>query len=184
MIYGFDVSTSIIGCVAFSDKAEFVFATHLDLRKIDTGLVDKGDVAYEWLTNLSHDCNEDTKIFIEDRLQNFSAGKTMLQTLMKLAAFNAMISWMAKRTFTEKGFKCSVDHLHPSKVKSILRSEGLIIPKGEDKKKLTLDWVSKKEKNFVIQLNRNDNPQPWSYDEADAYATAFAGISFYELNAK
>jgi hypothetical protein len=56
-----------------------------------------------------------------------------------------------------------------------MKTQGLIIPKGGDKKELTLNWVRAHEKDFPIELNRNDNPQPYCYDMADAYITARAG---------
>lgn len=176
MIYGFDVSTSIIGCARFLDNGNFIDAQHLDLRKLETNLIDKSDLVYTWLDKLSDNCDKNISVYVEDRLQNFATGKTMLQTLMKLAAFNSTVSWIAWNRFKNKSSNCTIEHIHPSKVKGLMRKEGLIIPKGEDKKKLTLDFVCKREPLFVLELNRNNNPQPYMFDRADAYCVALAGI--------
>lgn len=184
MIIGWDISTSIIGVSFFTDDGKYVSSDHLDLRKISCpsnveDLVDKSFAAEEWIDGiaerLSSEGHKDNDHYIEDRLGNFSFGKSMIQVLMKLAAFNSTVSYLIYRCFHMKECGGNMVHIHPSTVKAIMKKEGLVIPKGGDKKQLTLDFVVAKEPNFVVDKNRNDNPQPWNFDRADSYVIARAG---------
>jgi hypothetical protein len=89
-----------------------------------------------------------------------------------------MISYMIyKQSQSIEGVKgVGIKHIHPSTVKAIMKQEGLLIPKGGDKKKITLDYVKKREPKFPMEYNRNDKPQPWCYDMADSYIVVRAGI--------
>lgn len=178
-MFGWDISTSIVGVTVLTDQGAFVESTFLDLRKVDTDLNMKAykfDVFVGQLCQTYGDAN--SRHFIEDRLSNFASGRTMLQTLMKLAAFNATCSYLVWKHFNEDPndeFIVEVVHLHPSSVKSIMRKQGLIIPKGADKKVLTLEWVSEREHDFPVVMNKNGNPQPYCFDMADSYIVAKAG---------
>lgn len=166
MIYGWDISTSIIGLAVFDDEGKFVRAEHCDLRKID-GLNEKADRFQEFVQS---EIRVSGTHLVEERLGNFAAGRSMLQVLMKLAAFNAMCSYILHKNGG------GVSHIHPSTWKALMKKEGLFIPKGsKEKKQLTLDHVYRREKEFPRELNKKDNPQPWMYDMADAYCIGRAG---------
>lgn len=179
MIFGWDISTSIIG-VSFFTADGYVGSDYLDLRKMDSEPIDKAEAANVWIGKFSKAAAADKQYdhvhYIEDKLSNFAAGRTMQQTLLKLAAFNATISYIIWKSFNAQGLGGYIDHIHPSTVKAIMKREGLIIPKGsKEKKALTLDFVSKKEPLFPLHLNKNGNPQPYCYDMADSYIVARAG---------
>lgn len=168
MIIGWDISTSIVGVTVLEDDGTYVSSTYVDLRKCDD-IFEKIDNVKKFIDSFISPATRTYTHFVEDRLGNFTAGRSMLQTLMKLASFNMVVSWLLwERTG-------NVFHIHPSTVKATMRKEGLNIPKGGDKKKITLDFVSSVEKLFVVDLNRNDKPQPWCYDMADSYIVARAG---------
>lgn len=183
MIFGWDISTSIIGVTVLADDGSFVESSHLDLRKSEKDMLGKAEETELWVNGVVGKFASPSSSFVhfvEDRLGSFSAGRTMLQVLMKLAAFNMVVSYII-RTASGKlalvtGGRVSMEHIHPSTVKSIMKKEGLLIPKGGDKKEITLDFVAKKEAAFVVDRNRNDNPQPWCYDRADSYIVARAGF--------
>ncbi len=99
----------------------------------------------------------------------------MQQTLLKLAAFNASVSYVIWRQFHMAGVFTTVEHIHPSTVKGIMRKRGLVVPKGGDKKMLTLEWVSNQESSFPVTLNKNGKPQPYCFDMADSFIVAYAG---------
>jgi hypothetical protein len=165
MIYGWDVSTSIVGMAEFDDNGKFVRVEHLDLRKLDdfTAKADAG----------TH--------YIEERLGNFSSGRSMIQVMMKLAAYNAVFAHLLHQTAPYS----EIRYLHPSSWKAIMKRDGLLIPKGTDKKKeITLAFVRSKVPQFQVPLNRNDKPQPWCYDMADAYCIGRAGYLKYAQGKK
>lgn len=169
MIYGWDISTSIVGMAEFDNSGTFIRSEYCDLRKVD-GLNEKADVFRIFVDDEVQIVDGNTH-FVEERLGNFAAGRSMLQTLMKLAAFNAVCSFILYGDPQSK-----IVHIHPSTWKSIMKHEGLIIPKGTDKKKeLTLHFVASNVFGFSVPRNSKANPQPWAFDMADAYCIGRAG---------
>lgn len=150
---------------------------YCDLRKVE-GLNEKADVARKFINEMFKLNTEMVSThFIEDRLAGFSGGGSNAGTIMRLAAFNAIVSWMIHDKWRAGG---KIEMMHPSTVKAMMRQQGLDIPKGADKKKLTMEYVAKREpEKFKIELNRNDNPQPYCFDMADACITAWAGFRKY-----
>jgi hypothetical protein len=178
MIYGWDISTSIVGMCVFTDDGQFLRQGHLDLRKLDN-LVEKADAFKQWITDLEFVNGGATNFhFIEERLGGFSGGRTSAQVLMKLAQFNAVCSYILWTYINERttANHRQIAYLHPSTWKSIMKKEGLLIPKGsKEKKAITLDFVRRKEPEFKVEFNRNDKPQPWCFDEADAWCLGRSG---------
>ncbi len=173
MIYGWDVSTSIVGLAAFKDDGTYSRSLHCDLRKVE-GLLAKADEFRAWLDATLVNVEPENWHFVEERLGGFAAGRTSAQVLMKLGQFNAICSYIVWNH--RPGSHRQISYLHPSTWKSIMRREGLVIPKGADKKELTLAHVRKHEPSFVVDLNRNGRPQPWCYDRADAWCLGRSGI--------
>jgi hypothetical protein len=174
MIYGWDISTSIIGLSIFNADGTYVASQFLDLRKADFDLISKGQLVEEWISDeyvvnpYFHNIH-----YIEDSLGGFAMGRTMMQTLMKLGSFNTLVSWLIWKSSKNP----KLCYIHPSTVKAIMKRAGLLVPKGADKKQLTLDFVSRVQHGFCPDLNRNGKPQPWCYDMADSYCIAKAGMS-------
>lgn len=182
MILGLDVSTSIVGIAILHTDGRLACLKHVDLRKVE-GHIAKAMQVWDELDKLGHMCDI-KEIFIEDKLSGFSGGRTSAQTIQKLAAFNGIVTWLAfDRIFGHPDNIKNVVHLHPSTVKAALAREGLVVPKGGDKKALTLEFVSRRTR-IQPELNRNGRPQPWNYDRADAYCVALAGILKKRKNAK
>jgi hypothetical protein len=169
MILGLDVSTSIVG-IALMDADSLHAVSFVDLRKIDD-VYEKSDMVSSAISEVGRSGVEN--VFIEDRLAGFSRGGTMQQTLLKLAGFNSVVSYISYSVLNVVPV-----HIHTSTIKSTLKREGLIIPKGSsrDKKKLlTLEWVRKEYPSFRYEETRNGNPQTYCYDMADAIVVALTG---------
>jgi len=169
-LIGWDISSNLVGvCVLDKETGSTKSMDFLDLRKIESEY-ERINKFEEFAYNVGMDGQ--TIHIVEERLAGFTRGFTSMQTLMKLAAINFACSWILSR-------EGSVRKLHPSTIKAIMKREGLVIPKGSDKKKLTLDFVIAKEpmfKDIVSRnLNRNDKPQPYCFDMADSYIVARAG---------
>jgi hypothetical protein len=178
MIMGWDISTSIVGLAVFKNDGTFTAAWYCDLRKVD-GIIAKADAFKEWLNRTSVNVEKDNWHFIEERLGGFSGGRTSAQVLMKLGAFNAVASYIIWTHRPEDGSHRFITYLHPSTWKSIMKHEGLIIPKGtKDKKEITLEFAIRKEPQFssFLQKNKNDNWQPGCYDMADAWCLGRSGL--------
>jgi len=166
MIVGLDVSTSIVGICKLTNDGKFVSTDYVDLRKIKD-FIEKCEKFHDALFECADLVD---KLFIEDKLSGFSGGKTMQQTMMKLAGFNGAVTYIAAQVL-----KCRPIHIHPSTAKATMKIDGLFIPKGADKKKLTLEFCKKIE-GFPYIETKNGNPQAYCYDQADAYLIARAGF--------
>lgn len=185
MIFGWDISTAVVGVTALDHDGKWVKTDHFDFHKMAKeakSLHDKMDESEWWVKEfLSQYKTGSHTHFFEDRLANFSAGRTMLQTLMTLAGFNCLFSYEVWRIHKEVATHedgCTgvgTIHIHPSTVKAIMKREGLVIPKGADKKKLTLEFVKNIVPGWQVFLNKNENPHPFNYDRADSYIVARAG---------
>ena len=177
MILGLDVSTSIVGFCLLDKDGSLVKTWYADLRKIKE-FTSKAQSVVNLLDEVrTRDDHENIykvrHVFIEEALAGFARGGSMQQTMLKLASFNGAVTYAV---YGETWIKPV--HIHPSTVKAIMKREGLIIPKGvkgKDKKLVTLKWVMEQEPDFPYDTNRNDNPQPWCFDQADAYCVAKAG---------
>ena len=174
MKFGWDISTSIIGLAIFNDNGKLVKIDKCDLRKEETNLIDKGDVAFDFIKAIHFDCHEKSEHFIEDRLAGFTRGKTNQNTMMKLCAFNAMVSWMIWHEFQSEG--TYICHIHPSTVKAQMKKLGLIINEKQDKKDATLELFKKLEPNIVVEYTKGGNPKPGWYDVADSWSLVKAGL--------
>jgi hypothetical protein len=173
MIYGWDISTSIVGLSVFKGDGSYVTSYHCDLRKVD-GQLAKADAFEKWLRNTAVNVEKESFHFIEERLGGFAGGRTSAQVLMKLAQFNAIVSYIIWNH--SPGTHRHILYIHPSTWKSLMKQEGLLIPKGADKKELTLTYVRGIQKDkFPYEVNRNGNSQPWCYDMADSYCIGRAG---------
>jgi len=173
MILGLDVSTSITGVCVLDVDGSFISVHYIDMRKIKD-FIEKCREFNKCLFEILHDIGPQVcpkHVFIEDKLSGFSAGKTMQQTLMKLASFNGVVTWMSYQLTGVKP-----QHIHPSTCKALMKREGLFIPKGGDKKRLTLDFVRKEIKDFPYVETKYGNPQAYCYDMADSYTVAKSGF--------
>lgn len=172
MFFGWDISTSVVGFAAFDSDGKYVESRYCDLSKIE-GLNQKADKICEFVNERLNEIKAGTidTHYVEDRLAGFSGGGSNAGTIMRLAAFNAIVCWILYDGWPSS----NIVMLHPSTVKASMKKLGLVIPKGADKKELTLKFVSQKEPTFPVVLNKNGNPKPYCYDMADAYITAYAG---------
>jgi len=85
------------------------------------------------------------------------------------------VSYLIWQQFNVCTGMVKVVHLHLMTIKSVMKKMGLVIPKGANKKALTLEWVSLREPSFPVTLNKNGNPQPYCFDMADSYVVARTG---------
>ena len=175
MIYfGWDISTSFIGCCCMDDTGEVLLIEVSDLTKVQGGLHAKFIPAERGVADFIERARrlggpEDEVHGIERRLKNM-VGKTNKDTLLALAAMNAVVTHVIIKECAEE--HRAVRHLDPSSVKRIV---GLKVPKGGDKKTLTVELVRRLYPDFPYRLNRGGvNPVDGTYDMADAYITALA----------
>lgn len=163
MIVGWDISTSAIGINVRGDDGttrEFgviypVGETHAEKHRSAAAQV--ASFCKRVCPSAHH--------YVEERLGGFTGGLTTRQTLMALASINAVVSFVLADFGT-------VTHVTPIAAKRIV---GLIVPKGEDKKKAVIGLVRSKEPTFPYAETKHGNPVRGTDDMADAWLLAEAG---------
>jgi len=169
MILGLDISTAVVG-VAVIDDGKLVLSTHWDISKADT-LFSKAEAVGSELWQIRNDYNIES-VFIETALKKFIPGRSRADTIMKLAKFNGIVSWMCYESF----------EIQPTyiNVNSARTLYGLSFPrgtKGPKRKKMVIEAVIDKEKTaFSYEMARGGkNYKKGTDDRADAIVIARAG---------
>jgi len=116
-------------------------------------------------------------VFIEQSLQAFRPGFSSAKTLLTLASFNGIVSYVCQ---DQLGIK--PEYIGASTAR---KSNGIKIPRGEKAKKVVLQYVLDNELDFVVEYTKQGNPKPGSYDRADSLIIARAGYNLWkEINSK
>lgn len=187
--YGWDVSSSCIGCCCQREDGSVILIRAIRLDKIEGGITAKYQTAANGMRKFIHDCRVqenqirsdiakpvDETHFIEQRLKNM-VGKTNKDTLLALAAFNGMATYVIIDECG--GDHIRVQHLYPAETK---RAVGVFASREEKKadehivKKKAIAYVMERYKEFPYTLNRGGvNPEKGVDDMADAFITVDAG---------
>jgi len=131
MILGLDVSTSSTGWAILDGAGNLVEMGNFKLTKYEN-LFDKAQAIREGLIEL-RERYIISKISIEEPLQGFRRGMSSAHTLLTLARFNGIASWLAHDTFGVKPifFDSSTAR----------RGLGIKIDKARDTKDQIMEWV-------------------------------------------
>ena len=171
MLLGLDSSTSLVGVAVITpDTKELVVSEHIDLTKIDSVFSKAELVGSElWQIGNNHDIKN---LFVETALMRFIPGRSRADTIVKLAKFNGIVSWMCYDTF---GLQPT--YLNVNTARSLY---GLSFPrgtKGPKRKKMVIEAVIEKEKTaFKYEMARGGkNYKKGTDDRADAVVIARAG---------
>jgi len=171
MILGLDVSTSITGATVIDRSGEILFKTAWDTRnkrKFPT-LWHKADFIEARLQELK--VNRGfliEKVYIEQSLQAFRPGLSSAKTILTLAKFNGIISYLCRKTF-----KIDPEYIAAT---SARKACGITVPRGQKAKQVVLKYLLDNEPGFSIQYTKQGNPKPGSYDIADSIIIARAGL--------
>jgi Holliday junction resolvasome RuvABC endonuclease subunit len=169
MILGLDISTAIVGVAVINDQ-KLVLSTHWDISKATT-LFEKAEIIGSELWQIRNEYDIDS-IFIETALKKFIPGRSRADTIMKLAKFNGIVSWMCYESF-----ELEPTYINVNSARSLY---GLSFPrgtKGPKRKKMVIESVIEKEKTaFSYEMARGGkNFKKGTDDRADAIVIARAG---------
>lgn len=163
MIVGWDVSTSAIGiCVRDDDGKVIEFGVIYPEGETHAA---KHRSAAAQVVNFCKRVCPDARHFVEERLGGFTGGLTTKQTLMALAAINAVVSFV----LAEFG---PVTHIAPVTVNRIT---GFKKPKGVERKPEVVKFVRSRESSFPYRETTAGNLAKGVSDMADAWMLAEAG---------
>lgn len=131
MILGLDVSTSSTGWAILDDSGTLIEMGSFKLTKHDN-LFDKAHAVQNGLLDLKSKYFI-SKISIEEPLQGFRRGMSSAHTLLTLARFNGIVSWLAFDVFGIKPIFFDST--------SARRGLGIRIDKARDTKDQIMEWV-------------------------------------------
>lgn len=173
MILGLDISTSITGVTLIDDIGQVLYCEAWDMRNKNhfPDLYNKASFVKCRLLDLRTMFTIE-HIFIEQSLQAFRPGFSSAKTLLTLASFNGIVSYICQ---DELGIK--PEYIGASTAR---KSNGIKIPRGEKAKKVVLQYVLDNESDFVIEYTKQGNPKPGSYDRADSLIIARAGYNLWK----
>lgn len=171
MILGLDISTTMVGVALIDPESRrLILSQGWDISKHNT-TYEKAEVIGAELYALRSNYNIQ-HVFIETALKRFMPGKSRADTIIKLAKFNGIVSWVCYECFDLKPI-----HINVNTARSLY---GLSFPrgtKGPKRKKMVIEAVIEKEKtNFKYEWARGGkNYKKGTDDRADAIVIARAG---------
>ena len=171
MILGLDISTSMVGVAIIEPvHSRLVLSDGWDISKIETTFEKAEFVGAQLYTLRAEYKVQD--IFVETALKRFMPGRSRADTIVKLAKFNGITSWLCYECFD-----ITPTFINVNTARSLY---GLSFPrgtKGPKRKKMVIEAVIEKEKtNFKYEMARGGrNFKRGTDDRADAIVIARAG---------
>jgi len=165
MILGLDISTSITGFCVLDDDGNVATSGHIDMRK-EKDFFTKVQIAQEKIVETIRE-HEISDVWIEQSLQAFRPGMSSIKTLLTLAKFNGILSWVI---WEETGM--TPNYIGAS---SARKSCGIKVPRGEKAKKVVVHFLLDTEPSFVVDYTKFGNIKQHFFDVADAIVIAKAG---------
>lgn len=169
MILGLDISTSMTGATVLDKDGKITRCEKWDFRnkkkyptffsKVERAKLHLGEI-WEW--------HKITDIYVEQSLSRFRPGFSSANTILTLAKFNGIVSWLCYEMFKIEPIYLSVG--------SARKSCGIRVPRGENAKEVVLNFLLDKEDSFSVDYTKFGNPVPGSYDRADSIVIARAGM--------
>ena len=181
MILGLDISTTCTGWSIIDCSGSLVAQGFIPLSNLDNLFKKAGKVQQE-LTEI-HKSNSITTVAIEENLQAFRPGLSSARTLLTLARFNGIVSYICENVFGVQPSFINVNTARKSLgLKIIKKSKG-----GAPAKEQVMEWVSSEIPEYPWPVKTlKSGPRkgleilsPGCYDTADAYVIARA---YVEMN--
>ena len=171
MILGLDISTTMVGVAIIDPNSKnLVHCEGWDISKCQT-MFDKAEFIGANLYTIRSEHNIEN-VFVETALKRFLPGKSRADTIIKLAKFNGVVSWLCYECF-----EFSPTYVNVNTARTLY---GLSFPrgtKGPQRKKMVIEAVIEKEKTaFKYEMARGGkNYKKGTDDKADAVVIARAG---------
>ena len=165
MILGLDISTSITGFCVLDDSGDVAISGYIDMRK-EKDFFAKVQIAKEKIIEIIREHKID-EIWIEQSLQAFRPGMSSIKTLLTLAKFNGILSWVIWEETNKEP-----NYIGASTAR---KTCGIKITRGEKAKKTVVNFLLDTEPSFVVDYTKFGNIKQHFFDVADAIVIAKAG---------
>ena len=176
-VLGLDISTSCTGWCVVSLTGGFIDMGYVTLSpKLST--FQKAKVMADALSNL-HIKHDITKVVIEENLQAFRPGFSSAKTLLSLARFNGIVSFLSQEQYAVQPEFINVNVARKAVgLKILSKRKG-----GAPTKEQVFDWVNNHVSFDWPKKKLKSGPRkdqlildPGCFDAADAYVIATASI--------
>jgi hypothetical protein len=178
-ILGLDISTSCTGWCILSDTGNLIEMNFIPLSK-DVGPFKKAKTVRLVLSALREKYSIN-KIFIEENLQAFRPGLSSATTILTLARFNGIVSYICQQEFEFEPHFINVNTARKNLgIKLVRKKNG-----GKPTKLQVLDWVSSKISDTghvwptkILKSGPRKGKEVLEtgcFDMADSYVMAIAG---------
>lgn len=173
---GLDISTSCTGWCVLSPSGSFIDMGYITLDSKLTSF-QKADMMSSALANL-HIKYDITRVVVEENLQAFRPGFSSAKTLLSLARFNGIVSYLAQKQYSVEPEFINVNVARKAVgLKIISKRKG-----GAPTKEQVFSWVDSKVDFTWPTKKLKSGPrkdqvilEPGCFDAADAYVIALAG---------
>lgn len=138
MILGIDISTTTVGFAIIDSAGKLIKADYVYLHLLND-LYEKANVVKESLHKLKNEYDI-KRIAIEQNMMGFRRGASSAQTIITLARFNGIISYIVQEMFA----------IQPAMLSVTVARKSLKVPitKGCNVKEVVIDWVTQREKEY------------------------------------
>ena len=149
MILGLDISTTMVGAAIIDPESrKVVLSLGWDISKYST-TCEKAELIGAELYSLRSEYDIQY-VFVETALKKFLPGRSRADTIIKLAKFNGIVSWLCYECFN-----LEPTYINVNTARSLY---GLSFPrgtKGPQRKKMVIEAVIEKEKtSFRYEMAR------------------------------
>ena len=173
IILGLDISTSITGVTLIDEEENLLLCEAWDTRnknKFPT-IFHKARFIREKLFGLGYPIS---RVYVEQSLQTFRSGFSSAQTLSTLVRFNGIISWICFQELNRMP-----EYIAATTARRLC---GIKVPRGEKAKEKVLQFFL--DNGNEIEYTKHENPKPGSYDRADSWIIAKAGLQLWIENSR
>jgi hypothetical protein len=172
MILGLDISTSITGVSILDRDNELIYCEAWRTDKAGLSYYQKLDIIKDKICFLKSQFPIE-KIYVEEPLGMFAAGRSSAQVISKIQRFNGTTCWILREIFG-----LQPNYINVSTARKLC---GIKIKRGQKAKEIVLKHILENEKKFKAEYTKKGNPVKGVYDKADSLVIAKAG---YYLNNK
>jgi hypothetical protein len=170
MILGLDISTSITGVTILDRDNELIYCEAWRTDRTGLSFYQKLDIIKEKVCYLKSQYPVE-KIYVEEPLGMFAAGRSSAQVISKIQRFNGVVCWILRETFD-----LEPNYINVSTARKLC---GIKIRRGQKAKAIVLKHILENENKFKAEYTKKGNPIKGVYDRADSLVIAKAG---YYLN--
>jgi len=171
MILGMDISTSATGVSILDKNNELIHCSAWRTDKKNLSFYQKLDIIRDNLCYIKSQYPIE-KIYVEEPLNMFAAGRSSAQVISKIQRFNGIVCWILRDLFD-----IDPQYINASTARKLC---GVSIKRGQNTKKVILKFIDENEKSFSVKYTQRGNPVKGSYDKADSVIIARAGYFLLE----